>query len=1096
MTSAVGPAATQGVFGRDDLLARLGDTLASVAGGEGRLVWLAGEAGIGKTRLLAELERLAVARGFRALHATAWDDPGTPPFWLWVQVLREAAGGRSAEALAAAWGARARPALDLLPGSVAPTAPHDGARFALFDAVEAALESQTVDAPLLLVLDDLHWTDAGSLRALQHVARSLPRLPLLVAAGWRTHEVTDADVLARADDLAVRADVVELTGIPATAVSALLADTTGLHVDDRQAELVARRTGGNPLFVRELARLALDRGGSGRQLDRLVEEGVPGSARAIIGRRLARVSQACQELLSVAAVAGNAASLELVAGLSGTDVATTSALLDEGVAADLASVSAGRVTFSHPLVRDTLVSGFPAGRAREVHLEAARLLAPLVDATPAGAAEVAHHLRSALPLGDPREAVEMLGRAARVAFSALAFEEAARHLEQALEIAPAADAPARFELLLSWGEALAAAGTAEGAREAYTQAAALARAGRDADGLARAALGFGSGLSGFEVQLWDQAQIDLLEEALAALPATDSQVRADVMARLSVALAFTEGAHRRDELAAEAVAMARRVGSPRAVAHALAAHCDAVSGPDHAELREREAGEVVARAHDAGDRGLELLGLRLRVVARLEQGDSAGAHEDMATFDRLARRVGQPLYSWFVPLWQGFESHAAGDLDELERCTAEVERIGALAESTNAHVLGIVQRSWLSIERLRAAAFVDEMRALMEELAALAPDGGVMFGLYPGQPDALRRSVVPRLAASLPRLPRDAEHLSNLSLVAITLWDADEEADAAEAVHAALLPYRHRYAVDGIGAGAIGSVERLLGMTATLAGRLDDAVDHFEAAIDGNTRAGLRLPAAHARAALAECLRRRDAPGDRERRSRLLTEAREEYAAMGIPERVAVVDTALAGAGPSTAGPPAPAGSSSASLRRAADVWEVAFRGRTATVRHAKGLTDLAALLSRPGHEVHVLDLVGGGSAGGGPVGSRGGDLGEVLDPQARDAYRRRLAELDAALADAEADGDAEEAARVTGERDFLVAELASAYGLGGRTRRAGDPAERARTTVTWRLRDAVKRLEAVHPELGRHLRSSLRTGTFCAYDPEQPVVWDTRPTS
>ena len=861
MTSA--PRATRSLFGRDDLRDRIEEHVGAVAGGTGRFVWLAGEAGIGKTRLLAELEALAEEHGVRVLRATAWDDPGTPPFWLWVQVVREAAAGRTTQELAEAWGPRARPALDLLPeAGTGSEEPQDTARFALFDAIEAVLGAVAQDGPVAVVLDDLHWTDVGSLRALQHVERSLSRLPLLLAVGWRTRDTADQDLLARAAELAARADHVLLGGIAPPAVAQLVSATTGIDVDPRQAELVAARTHGNPLFVRELARLALDRGNTTTRGAQLLVDGVPGTARAIIGRRLARVSQTCHDVLALAAVAGTAASLELVAELTGQDVDVVSAVLDEAVAAGVVEVSAGRITFTHPLLRDSLMTELPSNRAREIHLAAGRLLAPFVDTEPATAAEVAHHLRAALPLGDRETAVAMLRRAAQVASGALAFEEAAAHLAQALAVLPGDAGHDRFELLLAWGEALAAAGDADGARGAYTSAADLARAGGDAEGLARAALGFGAGLSGFEVQLWDQTQIDLLDEALERLPATDSETRADVMARLSVALAFTDGAHRRDRLAADAVAMARRIGSPRVVAHALAAHCDAIAGPDHSEEREQEAGEVVELARAAGDRGIELLGLRLRVVARLEQGLSREAHDDMVTFARLAERVGQPLYSWFVPLWHGFEAHAAGDLDELERCTQEVERVGALAESTNAHVLGIVQHSWIAIERDRAELFLDEMRNLMDELASLAPDGGVMVGMYPGQPDAARRAVIPRLHEALAHLPKDAEHVSNLSLAATSLWLSQEDAGAAAAVHEHLLPYRHRFGVDGIGAGAIGSVERLLGATATLAGRLDDAAEHFEAGLRCNAAAGLRLPLAHTRATYAECLRRRDAPGD------------------------------------------------------------------------------------------------------------------------------------------------------------------------------------------------------------------------------------------
>jgi hypothetical protein len=185
-----------------------------------------------------------------------------------------------------------------------------------------------------------------------------------------------------------------------------------------------------------------------------------------------------------------------------------------------------------------------------------------------------------------------------------------------------------------------------------------------------------------------------------------------------------------------------------------------------------------------------------------------------------------------------------------------------------------------------------------------------------------------------------------------------------------------------------------------------------------------------------------------------------------------------------------------ATWRRTGAGWSVTYLARTADVPPVKGMADLARLLSRPGEEVHVLDLVGP-TAGAAPV---QGDLGEVLDDRARAAYRQRLTDLDERIADAEADGDSDALARATEERDFLVAELTGAYGLGGRPRKAGDPAERARTTVTSRIRDAVSRVERVHPDLGRHLRASVRTGTFCSYSPERPQAWevvsDAGPTS
>ena len=159
-------------------------------------------------------------------------------------------------------------------------------------------------------------------------------------------------------------------------------------------------------------------------------------------------------------------------------------------------------------------------------------------------------------------------------------------------------------------------------------------------------------------------------------------------------------------------------------------------------------------------------------------------------------------------------------------------------------------------------------------------------------------------------------------------------------------------------------------------------------------------------------------------------------------------------------------------------------------MKDAKGLHDLARLISMPGHEIHVLDLAGSRAEPTRPVLGRAGDLGDMLDAQARAEYRRRLAELEDELADAEQCADLGRAERARAERDFIAAELAAALGLGGRPRRTGDPAERARKAVAGRIRLTIGRIDQEAPDLARHLANSVRTGTFCVYRPESPIDW------
>jgi hypothetical protein len=183
-----------------------------------------------------------------------------------------------------------------------------------------------------------------------------------------------------------------------------------------------------------------------------------------------------------------------------------------------------------------------------------------------------------------------------------------------------------------------------------------------------------------------------------------------------------------------------------------------------------------------------------------------------------------------------------------------------------------------------------------------------------------------------------------------------------------------------------------------------------------------------------------------------------------------------------------PAGSAASAgnvFRRDGSLWTLAFDGHTVHLPDLKGLHDLARLLAAPGEDLHCLELAGA-------AGLPQGDAGPVLDEQARAEYRRRMQDLAEEAELATAAGDTVRAEKAREELDTLTETVAAAFGLGGRPRKAGDPAERARSTVTARIRSAVAKVEEAHPALGRHLQNSVRTGTFCSYRPEQPGGWAT----
>jgi tetratricopeptide (TPR) repeat protein len=646
------------------------------------------------------------------------------------------------------------------------------------------------------------------------------------------------------------------------------------------------------------------------------------------------------------------------------------------------------------------------------------------------------------------------------ALARLAWEEAAEHFRRALAAADILAAPVgsllRGEAHLGLGGALLRSGEADEAALAFAAAADLADALGDPTLLGRAALGF-AGLVGFEVPMLDRRQVDLLERALDALPDAHS-LRPLVLARLSVALSFLDTPDRRLALAEAAVTAARAGGDPVGLVAALAAHCDAVAGPAHVERRLAESTEIVATASGIADRRLELLGRRLRYVALLELGRFAEADAEASAFARAADELGDPLYSWYVPLWEGCRALAHGRVDEAVALADEVATIGARASSGNAEVLSSVLRAGLGQEThdrdllLEATAYLEGNPHLVGPNLALAT-GGMWADV--GDAD---RAAAALGSARFDDLPVDAEWLESavLYLAAATELDRPDLAAAVEAC----LPFEELFAFDGIGAHLLGSAGRWCGPVLARLGRLDDAIAVAARAVARDATGG-PLIGAHARRDLARVLL---AAGRVDESAVEARAALDVYRSLGLD---AVADrwaSALGVAAPARRGGP----TMTASLVREGDTWAVTFGERTVRVRHAKGVADLAVLLARPGTDVHVRELDTGA-----PPGGRVDD--PRLDASAIEAYKARVRELEAELDEADGFGDAARSERLRAERDFIVDELAAALGLGGRSRQqAGDPDERMRKAVSARVKDCIRRFEEHQERLGRALRLSV----------------------
>ena len=359
---------------------------------------------------------------------------------------------------------------------------------------------------------------------------------------------------------------------------------------------------------------------------------------------------------------------------------------------------------------------------------------------------------------------------------------------------------------------------------------------------------------------------------------------------------------------------------------------------------------------------------------------------------------------------------------------------------------------------------------------------------------------------------RDNEWFLGLSVAAdaCTLLD---DAPAAQVLYGQLAPFAGRHAA-GHAEGSVGAVDRYLGLLAATMGRLDAAADHLVDAIRVNEAMGARPWTAHSQHDLAEVLRRRNAPGDLARAADLdrLALGTAQHLGMALAGQVLAGIAAKAAEAEGPGDVLAPSGGelehqsgtpAAAVFRRDGEYWTIRFESDAFTMRDARGMRHIARLLESPGRELHALDLARADaesrSAGVGGFEAVAGDpmagAGPILDAEAKAAYRQRIGDLQADLAEAEAWNDPERAARVEAELDALTHQLAAAMGLGGRDRSAGAAAERARVSVTRAIRSSLERIGRQSQSLGAHLDATVRTGTFCSYvpDPRAPIIWQVR---
>ncbi len=911
-------AAAANFVGREAELAALTRLLDRAALGRGGLALIVGDAGIGKTRLLAEFAARAETAGWLVLRGAAYEADGTPYLPLVealgayvrtcpADLLRGQLGGYATDL------ARMLPDLprrfpDLVPGALPP----EQARYRLFEGLTAFAGSvaRAASRGLVLLLDDLHWADAASVQALLHLARRLAGLPVLVVAACRPPDATGAgpltDLLAalRREQLAERLDLAPL--VP-EAVAALVEELSGRPPAAAVTAALHQETNGNPFYLEELVR-QLQAEGRDLANPEAMAAGwqVPAGVRDVLAARLARLSPDANRLLQAAAVLGERVRFDVLGDAAGIAPVALLDAVEEATASGILREEPEGYRFSHALLRQAVRDGLSLPRRQQLHLRAAAAIERLYarDLAPQLPA-LAQHYRLAGP-AVAAQALRYARQAADAALAVYAWEAAVEHWQAALGLLEPDAVAERCELLLALGDAQYRAGDRTASRENFRAASDLAREQGWGERLARAALGYAGVVVAYGLS--DPGTIALLEQAISALGEDEAVLRCRLQARLAMELSFTADTARQESLSAAALAGARHLGEPTALTAALTARHYALGAPERLPERLAIVDDLLAVATAAGDKESVARAYCWRLADRIEAGDLAAADRDLAACTALIEEFQQPRLLWLAAVFRVMRALLDGRFDDAEASRAAALQLGRRSQWSDALLTDVAQRQLLRWQRGRVEK--------TEPVPARAV--GEQFPAPPGQPAWLLRGLVEqgrheearaaldRLAAgNFAALPRGGARLISLALLA-EVCAALADRPRAAALYPLLAPFAGRVVTTVGGSLCLGSAAYYLGLLATTLERWPQAEQHFEAAAALHERFGARPFLAQTWFSHGRMLLARGERGDAERAARLLAQAH------GLAEELGMAPLTRAAAGYALPSSPAPAATAAA----------------------------------------------------------------------------------------------------------------------------------------------------------------------------------------
>ncbi len=880
--------------GRDGELDRLRQVWKEASAGQLRMALLAGEPGVGKTRLAAELARTVHEEGATVLAGRCDEDLGVPyqPF---VEALRQFVDHASllSERLGRYGGELARLVPELgqrVPGLPDPLrSDPEMERYRLFDAIANWLTAATADEPMLVVLDDLQWSAKPTLLLLRHILRAGGGRVLLLGTYRDTELTHDHPLVELVADLRRQGGIerLSLTGLDDAGVAAMVEQASGRALDEANQELaraVYEETEGNPFFVREVLRHLTETGAVERHeggwktrlpIDQL---GIPEGVREVVGRRLARLSDDTNHTLRIASVLGSEFELGVVRTAGDLDEDRLLTAVEEATTARVVSeVSATRYRFAHALVRATLYESLSGARQATLHRKAAEAIeslhqAALDDYVPA----LAHHwAKASAPVTDATRAVEYARRAGDRALGQFANDEAAAYYASGLELLDAGgagpDDVRRLELLIGRGEAQRRAGD-PGYRQSLLDAANLARRVGDTDALVRAAQANTLGNVWTGVLEVDAERVEILEAALDAVGAGDSLPRARLLAILGLELAWESEPERRLALSEEALRIARVLDDPETLAHVLLARDYTITAPENTAERFEATTELLGLAERLADPIVASRALSLRFKAAMERADITEAERSLVRNHKLVAELGQPTLTW-----ASLHHHATlrllhGEADAQEAVDTAYE-FGVNARRPSMAVFKLSQDYWLLQEQGRIGELEEFFRQFGEKTRYPMMGAGLAtIALENGREDLAARLFDELAVTGFAHPTNNVAWLHFHGLCAIACARLRRR-DCVPILKSRLEPWANQLIVASFGGWVSGPVAYHLGLLASTAAEWDEAESYFGAAAAIQERIDAPIFLARTHVEWARMLRARGGPNDAERAHDFLRQA-------------------------------------------------------------------------------------------------------------------------------------------------------------------------------------------------------------------------------